>query len=100
MAEKETKWDIAEPKRHFQKFFETHTQYVEFIPEFRADVTENPFRHENPIKIKKLKPNDSYPPDCYRWRKKDLRIVYSVSKPDKLIFPLDADTAGGIAYKK
>lgn len=99
-SEPTTNWVLAEPKKKFEKFFEDHTEFIIYIPEFEADVTENPFRHETHKKICKLQPNDAYPPGCYRWRKKDLRIVYSVIKQQHLILPLDANTAGDIDYKK
>lgn len=99
IGSKNKEWEIAKPKRQFIKFFKTHPEKTKYIPELEADVTDNPFYHRTPDKIVKLEPQDYYPDDSYRWKKRDLRIVYLPLKKEKLILPLDADTAGGIRYR-
>ncbi|MCK4404327.1 MAG: hypothetical protein KAW02_04485 [candidate division Zixibacteria bacterium] len=95
-----TKWELAEPKKQFLKFFKTHREKTKYIPVFQEDVTENPFyQPKHPKRIKKLAPQDDYPPDSYRWKMSDLRIVYSLMKKEKIVLPLDADVAGDIGYR-
>ncbi len=98
-SSKQKKWKIVKPQKQFRKFFETHPEKRKYIPEFEADVTDNPYHHSTPDKIVKLRPQDYYPDQSYRWKKKDLRIVYLPQKKEKLILPLDADTAGSIGYR-
>ena len=100
MPPEKQKWELLEPKRQFRKFFESHRQHTPFLLEFESDVTENPYYHpDDPKKIKKLHPQDRYPPSSYRWRKRRLRIVYHVAKKDKMIWPLEANFAGDIGYR-
>ncbi len=100
MTVKRTKWTIAEPKKQFTKFFKTRPEKIKYIPKFEADVTENPFyQPRHPTRIKKLAPQADYPSESYRWKMSDLRIVYEVTKKEKIVLPLDADTASGIGYR-
>ena len=99
MVREKTKWILAEPRKEFEKFFKTHFQHTKFIPEFESDVTENPYYHPRG-RIKKLAPQDRYPKESYRWKKSDLRIVYAVEEPTRMIFPLDINVAGSIGYRR
>jgi len=92
-------WEIAPPPRSFEKHFKNRPDHTEYIPEFQIDVTENPYFHPTPNKIAKLQPTD-YGKNIYRWRKKDLRIVYKPVKKESTIYPLDAGSASSIGYKK
>ena len=93
-------WKLANPKRDFEKFFKNHPTYVKYIPEFETDVTTNPFSHPVSKRIIKLQHDDNYPKDSYRWKKSDMRIVYNILEEQKIVLPLDANTAGNIKYRK
>jgi hypothetical protein len=58
-----------------------------------------PYPHPN--KIVEIKREDLYPPQTYRWSKKNLlRIVYTVDDETMTIHPLDADSPGHVRYKR
>jgi hypothetical protein len=98
---RENVWKMGPPASYFEKHFETHPEHTRYLPEFKSDVTANPFHHPKPGKISRIEREVTrYPEDCYRWSKSDLRVVYHPSKIDLTIYPLDADTAGNVRYKK
>lgn len=103
MAENNTaysqNWKIAEPTHSVDKWFRRHPDHAKYIPEFEADVTKNPYRNPGKKKITQVQSEENYPKGCYRWRKSDLRIVYLPKKSNHTVYPLDAHSAGGIAYK-
>lgn len=94
------KWKIGPPARSFVKYFKTHHEDTQYIPEFENDVTRNPRYHEIRGRIRPVKRDDIYPDDTWRWTKRHLRIVYHVEDETKTIWPLGAGTAAGIRYKK
>ena len=94
------KWKIGPPASRFGKFFKTHKQFEKDIPEFKQDVTTDPYWHSTPKKIAKLREERHYPHGSYRWRKRQLRIFYLPIKEKWTIYLLDAATAGNIKYKK
>lgn len=92
-------WKIGTASHSFEKWFKNHSSHVKHIEEFEADVKKNPYRHSTKRKISPVQSAETYPPGCYRWRKSDLRIVYLPKKSDHTVYPLDANSAGGIGYK-
>lgn len=66
---------------------------------FESDVSDNPFYHPKPKRIRKLK-GSSYPLGTYRYKKEPLRVVYYPDKVNRVVFPLEAGTATDISYKK
>ena len=95
-------WKIEYPSSGgFVKFFKKNRDKQKLLAEFEMDVTTNPRRHPNPNKIIEIKREDLYPPHTYRWSKKTLlRIVYTIDEEKMAVYPLDADSAGHIRYKK
>ena len=69
-------------------------------PKFENAVTEDPFYHPKPKRIKKLKTGTSFPPGTYRYKDEPLRVVYYPNKKDHIVYPLAAGTATNIPYKK
>ena len=69
-------------------------------PKFENAVTENPFHHPKPKRIKKLKEGTSFPPGTYRYKDEPLRVVYYPDKKAHVVYPLAAGTATDIPYKK
>lgn len=69
-------------------------------PKFEIAVTENPFYHPKPKRIKKLAEGKSFPQGTYRYRDDPLRVVYYPNKKDHIVYPLVAGTATDIPYKK
>ena len=68
---------------------------------FESDVSDNPFYHPKPKRIRKLKvSSSSYPSGTYRYKKEPLRVVYYPDKVKRVVFPLEAGTATDISYKK
>lgn len=66
---------------------------------FERDVSDDPFYHPKPKRIRKLK-GSSYPTGTYRYKKEPLRVVYYPDKVERVVFPLEAGTATDISYKK
>lgn len=69
-------------------------------PKFEAAVTENPFYHPKPKRIKKLEKGTSFPVGTYRFKAGPLRVVYFPNKKDHVVYPLAAGTSTDIPYKK
>ena len=69
-------------------------------PKFENAVTENPFYHPKPKRIKKLKTGTSFPPGTYRYKDEPLRVVYYPNKKTRIVYPLAAGTSTNIPYKK
>lgn len=95
-------WQIEYPTSGgFVKFFRRNKDKQKWLRKFASDVAVNPRRHSNPNKITEIKREDLYPPNTYRWSKKNLlRIVYTVEDEPMTIYPLDADSPGHIRYKR
>jgi hypothetical protein len=95
-------WKVEYPTSGgFVKFFKKNKDKVKWLEEFELDVTTNPRRHPNPNKIVEIKREDLYPPQTYRWSKKNLlRIVYTIEDNKMTIHPLDADSPAHIRYKR
>jgi mRNA-degrading endonuclease RelE of RelBE toxin-antitoxin system len=98
------KWYIERPRASFIKFFESHATDRKWLRVFEQDVTTDPRHHPSPKRIRLIKREDLYPDGTYRWRKADVRIVYLVTEPPETarhtVWPLDANTASSIRYKK
>lgn len=69
-------------------------------PKFEIAVTESPFYHPKPKRIKKIEEGTSFPKGTYRYRDDPLRVVYYPDKEKRIIYPLAAGTATDIPYKK
>jgi len=95
------KWNMGEPASNFTKFFNKHAQYIPLIKEFEEDVTSNPYGSQVRDRIVAIqREGRRYPEGSCRWRKSNVRIVYLPEKETRTVYPLDADTAGNIGYKK
>lgn len=72
-------------------------ELVKKWPHFEKDVTADPFYHPKPGRITKLKGRASY---SWRYSFDALRVVYYPEKKGRTIFPLSAESATGVFYKK
>lgn len=99
------RFTLGHPRARFSKHFEKYQHHQKHLEPFEHDVTTNPFFcKEDPDRIQKLrwsgKVSDAgYPRGSYRWKQEQLRIVYSINKSERVVTPLDADTAGEIGYR-
>ena len=81
-------------------FFEQHPSQQHRQAQFAADVTENPFSHPNPKRIKRL---DQYPGKPYRWGtggRNAIRIAYHPEKLQSTVYALFAAKRGDFYKKK
>lgn len=96
---------LGPARKHFTKHFETYPQHERHLDTFTSDITANPYHCEDdPDRIRKLTWTSKmaaagYPRGSYRWKQKDLRIVYEIDKTMFVVTPLAAGTAGKIPYR-
>jgi len=69
-------------------------------PKYETSVTQNPFFHIKPKRVKKLASGSSFPEGSYRFRDDPLRVVYYPDKPSRTVITLSAGTASDVSYKK
>ena len=91
-----TEWVVVE-RSPFRRFFKKTPQYEPYRQEFIVNVSTDPFYYApHPGRISKL---HGYPPDTYRWKKADVRVVYEVARPVSTVYALDAGLRSEI-YKQ
>lgn len=96
---------LGHPRKRFTKHFDTYPQHQCHLDTFTSDITANPYHCEDdPNRIIKLKWTSKmaaagYPRGSYRWKQKDLRIVYEIDETMYVVTPIAAGTPGKIGYR-
>ena len=93
------KWVIDKESAEEVKSDVTDQYALKKWKKYESDVTDSPFFHPKPKRIKKLA-GSKFPPGAYRYRNDPLRVVYYPQKGDRTIFTLGAGSASNISYKK
>lgn len=97
------KWKIDYRSKSVEKKIEKKIKrhgWKEFYKEYKEDVSKDPFRSDDSSKIRKLQPQFGYPKGYYRYKKSDMRVVYTPEKPAHTVITVEIGSAGDIGYKK
>lgn len=96
-------WTIGyRDKRHksdIEATYRSDTQLESRWKDFERDVTQSPYYHPKPGRIRKLR-DTSFPEGTWRYSKNPIRVVYYPEKSRKIIYPLEVATATDVSYKK
>lgn len=97
------KWKIGykdeKHKKEIEKEYQSDTQLKKRWKDFEIDVTQSPYYHPKPGRIRKLR-DTSFPEGTWRYSKNPIRVVYYPEKKDKIIYPLEVATVTTVSYKK
>ncbi len=98
------KWIVKFPsereEKRFKKFLRSRSHETSHYETYTEEVATDPYSPRQPGRIEKLKQVEGYPENTFRWKKANLRVVYTPEGSTKTVWNLERGTATSIPYKK